>query len=38
MGNLYFRDTHLLDMMERDRCTITLDIKTLMMIDSLDIG
>lgn len=37
-GKLYFRDTHLLDMMERGRCTIPLDIKTLMMIDSLDMG
>ena len=37
-GKLYFRDTHLLDMLERGRCTISLDIKTLMMIDSLDMG
>lgn len=37
-GELYFTNTHLLDMMERGRCTIPLDIKTLMMIDSLDMG
>ena len=37
-GELYFKDTHLHDMMERGRCTIPLDIKTLMMIDSLDMG
>ena len=37
-GKLYFKDTHLLDMMERGRCTVPLDIKTLMMIDSLEMG
>lgn len=34
-GELYFRDTHLHDMLERGRCSIPTDIKTLMMIDSL---
>ena len=34
-GELYFKDTHLKSMLERGRCTIDFDIKTLMMIDSL---
>lgn len=36
-GELYFRDTHLHDMMERGRCSLKTDIKTLMMVDSLEI-
>jgi L-asparaginase len=36
-GKLYFRNTHLPEMFERGRCTIDLDIKTLMMIDSMDL-
>ena len=36
-GKLYFRNTHLREMFERGRCTVDLDIKTLMMIDSLDL-
>ncbi len=35
-GTLYFRDTHLPKMIERGRCTLELDIKTLMMLDSQD--
>lgn len=35
-GELYFKDTHLHDMLERGRCSIPTDIKTLMMIDSLE--
>ena len=35
-GELYFKDTHLQDMIERGRCTVNLDIKTLMMVDSLE--
>lgn len=34
-GELYFKDSSLPDMLERGRCTLELDIKTLMMIDSL---
>ncbi|NBC24710.1 MAG: asparaginase [Bacteroidetes bacterium] len=34
-GDLFFRDTHLPDMLERGRCTLDIDIKTLMMVDSL---
>lgn len=36
-GKLYFRNTHLQEMFESGRCTLDLDIKTLMMIDSLDL-
>jgi len=35
-GELYFKDTHLKEMFDRGRCTIDIDIKTLMMIDSLE--
>ncbi len=35
-GELYFKDTHLQDMLERGRCTLDVDIKTLMMVDSLE--
>lgn len=35
-GELYFKDTHLSEMFKRGRSTLDLDIKTLMMIDSLE--
>jgi len=35
-GKLYFRDTHLKEMFERGRCTLDIDVKTLMMVDSLE--
>lgn len=35
-GELYFKDTHLKDMFELGRCTLDIDVKTLMMIDSLE--
>lgn len=35
-GKLFFKDTSLKQMLERGRCQVPLDIKTLMMIDSLD--
>ena len=35
-GKLYFKDTHLYSMFERGRCTLPIDVKTLMMIDSLE--
>lgn len=35
-GELYFKDTHLKEMFERGRCEVEIDIKTLMMIDSLE--
>ncbi len=37
-GELYFKDTHLKEMFERGRCEVEIDIKTLMMIDSLEMG
>lgn len=37
-GELFFKDTHLLSMFKRGRCTLTIDVKTLMMVDSLEIG
>ncbi|HHS96177.1 MAG TPA: asparaginase [Phaeodactylibacter sp.] len=35
-GQLFFKDTHLKEMFSRGRCTLDIDIKTLMMIDSLE--
>ena len=35
-GKLYFRDTHLHEMLELARCKVKVDIRTLMMIDSLE--
>ncbi len=35
-GELYFKNTHLNQMFETGRCTLELDTKTLMMIDSLE--
>ena len=37
-GELFFRDTHLKEMFDRGRCTIDIDIKTLMMVDSLEMS
>lgn len=34
-GELFFKDSHLPDMIELGRCNLDIDIKTLMMIDSL---
>jgi L-asparaginase len=35
-GKLYFRDSHLPEMLELGRCKVRVDIRTLMMIDSLE--
>jgi len=35
-GQLYFKDSHLGEMLERGRCSLEVDVKTLMMIDSLE--
>ena len=35
-GGLYFKDTHVPTMLDRGRCSIDFDVKTLMMVDSLD--
>ncbi|MBK8443903.1 MAG: asparaginase [Sphingobacteriales bacterium] len=37
-GELYFKDTHLPEMFERGRCTVDINILTLMMIDSTEMG
>jgi len=37
-GQLYFEKTHLPEMLKRSRCTLDIDIKTLMMKDSLEMG
>ena len=35
-GKLYFKDSHLKSMFERGRSRLNIDLKTLMMIDSLE--
>jgi L-asparaginase len=35
-GKLFFKDTHLHEMLELGRCKVNLDIRTLMMVDSLE--
>lgn len=35
-GQLYFKDTHLPEIFELGRCTLPIEIRTLMMIDSLE--
>lgn len=35
-GQLYFGNTHLSEMLERGRSTVVVDVKTLMMMDSLE--
>jgi L-asparaginase len=35
-GKLYFKNTHLPEMLELARCKVKVDIRTLMMIDSLE--
>ena len=34
-GKLYFRNTHVDEMLRRGRCALDVDIETLMMVDSL---
>jgi L-asparaginase len=34
-GELFFKETHLPEMLQRARCTIDVTVRTLMMIDSL---
>jgi len=36
-GELYFQDTHLDEMFERGRSTLDITVRTLMMVDSLEI-
>ncbi len=37
-GELFFKDTHLKEMLERGRSTLDVSIRTLMMVDSLDMS
>ena len=37
-GNLFFQNTHLPEMLKLGRCNVDVDIRTLMMIDSLEMG
>jgi len=37
-GELYFKDTHLPHMLELGRCRVAVDIRTLMMIDSINMS
>ncbi len=36
-GKLFFKDTHLNEMLDLGRCKLEVDVRTLMMIDSLEI-
>jgi len=35
-GELYFKETHLSSMFDRGRCTLDIAVRTLMMVDSLE--
>jgi len=35
-GQLFFKDTHLRDMLRLGRCRVPVEVRTLMMVDSLD--
>ena len=35
-GDLFFEKTHIPEMLERGKCRLNVDVKTLMMIDSLE--
>jgi len=35
-GDLYFKDSHVSDMLKLGRCNLDVDLRTLMMVDSLD--
>ena len=35
-GKLYFKNTHLTEMLGLGRCKLSVDVRTLMMVDSLD--
>jgi L-asparaginase len=37
-GQLYFKDTHLAEMLERGRSRVPVTIRTVMMVDSLEIS
>ncbi|MBS3067577.1 asparaginase [Candidatus Micrarchaeota archaeon] len=37
-GTLFFKETHINEMLKLGRCRVELDIRTLMMVDSLDMN
>jgi L-asparaginase len=37
-GTLYFKDSHVSEMLELGRCKLPLEIRTLMMVDSLEMS
>ena len=37
-GKLFFKDTHLNEMLDLGRCKLKVDIRTLMMVDSLEMS
>lgn len=37
-GALYFKETHLPEMLKRSRCQLDIQVETLMMMDSLEMG
>jgi L-asparaginase len=37
-GRLFFRDTHVPEMLRRGRCRLDVTLETVMMIDSLELG
>ena len=37
-GELFFKDTHLREMLELGRCKVPVEIRTLMMVDSLSLS
>jgi L-asparaginase len=37
-GQLYFKDTHLPEMLKLGRCKVDVSIRTLMMVDSLEMN
>ena len=37
-GTLYFKDTHIPEMLQLGRCRLEINLRTVMMIDSLDMS
>jgi len=35
-GQLYFKDTHLAEMLQRGRCRVPVTVRTVMMVDSME--
>lgn len=35
-GQLFFKDTHMMELLEKGRCKVHVEIRTLMMVDSLE--